>query len=480
MRFLSVIIVAVLFAGITNAQAKTCTCKSNFEWVKKTFEENDAGFRYIIDKKGQRAYDIHNQLTVKKIKAAKSLTECTTALDEWLKFFRSGHIGIAQLTNEMPNKEGVLEKWNIDIPQFEKYISKKTEADFEGIWTSESGKSKFGIKKEGENYIAFTMDTSQKPMRLMLTITQEGNKQNTTYYALHTSPYKIPNPVLIGNNTLQFGEWGMWKRVSPVFPEGTVKSAVDDTYSKFLRTTKPYLEELNATTLYLRIPSFNLNQKKAIDSVIAVNKDKILKTENLIIDIRNGMGGSNYCYQELLPFLYTNPVRIIGKEYLSTELNNQMFPNFLNDPKNKDIFDEKSRQEFWDFYNKLQSRLGEFVLADEEVHIEKRDTIYEYPKNIAIIINHKNLSTDEGFLLEAKQSKKVKLFGTTTFGAFDISNTYEVSSPCGEYNLTYCLSRNLGIPDVVIDEIGIQPDYYLDKTIPPNKWVEFVNEVLNK
>ena len=32
---------------------------------------------------------------------------------------------------------------------------------------------------------------------------------------------------------------------------------------------------------------------------------------------------------------------------------------------------------------------------------------------------------------------------------------------------------------VVIDDIGMQPDYYLDETIPQYKWVELVNEVLN-
>jgi len=31
-----------------------------------------------------------------------------------------------------------------------------------------------------------------------------------------------------------------------------------------------------------------------------------------------------------------------------------------------------------------------------------------------------------------------------------------------------------------IDGIGIQPDYYLDKSIPQHKWVEFVNDVLNQ
>jgi len=483
MRFLLFIVVSVLIANTANGQTKTCNCESNYEWLKKTFEENDAGFQYIIDKKGQAAYDIHNQLTLKKIKLAKTLTECDEIMDGWLKFFRSGHIGIIPLTIEIPNlqitnKKGDHETWNINIPQFEKHISEKAEASYEGIWTTGSLKSKIGIKKQGANYVAFNIDTTKKSVQVILTITQDGDTLNTTYYAKGRSPYKIPNPKLIGNNYLQFGEWGMWKRLSPIFAEDSKKPA-NEKYFKFLNSHKPYLEELNPTTLYLRIPSFNLNQKTAIDSVIAANKDKILKTKNLIIDIRNGTGGTDYTYKELLPFLYTNPIRTPGTEFLSTKLNNQQLIDILTKPEYH-AFDEKKRQQIRELYDKLQSRLGEFVPAEEEVNIKQQDTIYEYPKNVGIIINHKNLSTDEQFLLEAKQSKKVKVFGTNTFGALDISNIFSVDSPCKEFKLTYCLSRSLRIPDMVIDDIGIQPDYFLDKSIPEYKWVEFVNEILNK
>ena len=30
---------------------KKCNCESDFQWMKKTFEENDAGFKYILEKK---------------------------------------------------------------------------------------------------------------------------------------------------------------------------------------------------------------------------------------------------------------------------------------------------------------------------------------------------------------------------------------------------------------------------------------------
>ena len=376
MRFLFFISVAVVFAYPANGQ--TCTCESNFEWVKKTFEENDAGFQYVIDKKGLAAYNIHNQLMSEKIKAAETLTECIGLLREWLMFFRSGHIGIEGLINETTNS------------------------------TSQN-----------------VSQTSQSVSQTSQTISQTAQKPET------------------------------WN---------------------------PFMDELNATTLYLRIPSFEPNQKQTIDKMLADNKEKILKTENLIIDVRGNGGGSDGSYAELIPFLYTNPIRTIGVEYLfSPILNNQILVELST--LNFDDMDEETRQLVKSVSNKLEgSKFGEFVnlYDNESISIFQQSTVYKYPKKIGIIIDGGCGSTTEQFLLAAKQSNKVKLFGVTTFGALDISNLNDIESPCKEFRLWYCMTRSLRIPEFAIDGIGLQPDYYLDKTIPPHKWVEFVNEILNQ
>lgn len=482
MRHIIFILLTVLITNTASSQSKDCNCKSNFEWMKKTFEENDAGFQYIIDKKGRAAYDMHNQLISKKIKSAKTLSDCSNVMNEWLKFFRSGHIGVRPLINEPTNAQKIeIPKFNIDIAEFKQYISEKKEVDLEGIWIDKKYTSRFnrGIKKVGENYIAFKIDTVKNSIQVEILMTPNGDSLNTIFFSKQLGPEKIPSPKLIGANYIQFGESGVtWTRVSPIFEQNT-KDSIPKNHLKFKNPEEPFLNELNPSTLYFRIPSFNINQKAAIDSILTANRDKILKTKNLIIDIRNGSGGTNNSYTELLPYLYTNPIRTLGMEFLSTKLNNQLLENVMSSPQFSS-FDENTQKEISEMYEKLKNRLGEFVLVDEKVNILELDTIYEYPKNIGIIVNHNNQSADEGFLLEAKQSKKVKVFGTSTFGAFDISNVNQIESPCGEFQFRYCMSRSIAIPDLTIDDIGIQPDYFIDKSIPDNKWVDFVNEILNR
>ena len=130
----------------------------------------------------------------------------------------------------------------------------------------------------------------------------------------------------------------------------------------------------------------------------------------------------------------------------------------------------------------LNANLAKFVNLDgaKSVHIQKLDTILPTPKNVAIIINQKNGSTAEQFLLAAKQSKKVKLYGVTTTGVLDISNMNFVNSPNNEFRLGYCISKSNRIPDMAIDGKGIMPDYFIDKTIPDSQWLDFVQTIVEQ
>jgi C-terminal processing protease CtpA/Prc len=133
-------------------------------------------------------------------------------------------------------------------------------------------------------------------------------------------------------------------------------------------------------------------------------------------------------------------------------------------------------------YQRLEQHLGEFISLEtiDDLDVLRFDTVYPFPRNVAILVNHQNASTDEQFLLAAKQSRKVKIFGTSTFGSLDFSNMYFVPSPCNEFKLGYCISKSLRVPEMAIDGRGIQPDYYIDKTIPTYKWIAFVYETLRQ
>ncbi len=462
--------------------AQDCDCNSNFNWVKKTFEENDAGFDYILEVKGKNDYEKHNAFYSEKIKDITDQGKCMETLYEWLTFFRSGHIGIIPMDNsegakESKEKEIVQkfkdwEKMEVDVDKFRASLSSQTKASYEGIYRS--GQYLIGVKKVDEEYVGFIIEADgvywtegQVKMRIKA-------DQSVVYYMQDHSARNFDQAELLGNNYLNMGFISL-NRVLPELPGDPKVEA----YFKSMSTNVPYFEVLDEETVLLRIPTFTGSEKDVIDSVIFANRAKILETENFIIDIRNNGGGSDRSYEELLPIMYTNPIRGVGVAFRSTTLNNQRMLDFINIPEYE--FSEEDKKWAQESYDTLSNHLGEFVNLDTTVVDETTfDTIYPFPQNIAILINENNGSTAEQFLLDSKQSRKVKLYGKTTAGVLDISNMNLLKSPCQEFKLGYCLSKSYRIPHMAIDEKGIQPDFYLDEGIPDYQWVEYVKQILKE
>jgi C-terminal processing protease CtpA/Prc len=279
---------------------------------------------------------------------------------------------------------------------------------------------------------------------------------SAVFYANDHSAKSVNRAYMFSKNIIFFDEFAFFIRKYPEYED------------KFLISTfgnlQPYFETLNNKTCYLRVPSFSKEFCPIIDSVIDSNKQTITKTENLIIDLRSNGGGSTNCWQNIIPYIYTNPYRAKNNIYLSTELNNINYQkNYGNNP----------------FFDKLNKNLGKFVKDWEDYTDIKFDTIYKYPQNVAIIVDERCASATEQFLLTARQSRKVKIFGKITAGALDFSNMNTVNSPCEDFVLSYATSKDVDIDNYPIEGIGIQPDFYLDNAIQEYKWVDYVNEILN-
>lgn len=477
------ILILILFLPLFSF-AQDCDCKSTFEWVKKTIEENDAGFEFVVNKKGKEVYEQHSQIIAEKVSTLKNPVDCANSISEWLGFFRSGHISFRQInqqpaeTVKEPNDQEIIdeyrdwEKIELDLNKFKTYLSQKEKHDFEGVWNF--GSYTIGIKKEGDQYLGFVIEADGVYWTKGQIKFKIDKDLSATYYLKDHTAKNIKSVNPLGNNYLEIGTVTL-KRIAPsIAPEPKFES-----YIKAISAKDPYFERINNKTVFLRIPRFWGPVKSKIDSVISVNKSTILSSPNLIIDLRNNGGGSDRNYSELLPILYTNPIRVVGMEFLSTPLNNQRMLDFIN--KDEYGFNQEEKEWAQKSYDTLSKHIGEFVNLNGQLVTETTlDTVFEKPKNIGIIINEGIGSTTEQFLLAAKQSKKVKLFGTTTAGVLDISNMYFVKSPCAEFELGYSLSKSMRIPEMTIDDKGIQPDYYIDKEIPKYEWINFVTEILNK
>jgi len=125
--------IACLFISQT-AFAEPCNCDAAFKWATKAFEENDAGFQYIIDQKGREAYDMHTITFQKKVSKITNPDSCVKAMRQWAKFFRVGHFGFivnqtaskarkSVQTNKAPDSANTSNHANKNLPSGSAYDS---------------------------------------------------------------------------------------------------------------------------------------------------------------------------------------------------------------------------------------------------------------------------------------------------------------------------------------------------------------------
>ena len=85
--------------------AQDCDCLSNFRWAEQTFRENDAGYAYALAQKGEAAYRQHTEAFAAQARSTEDMITCLSLIDEWMKFFRSAHLGVEWLGEEAETSE---------------------------------------------------------------------------------------------------------------------------------------------------------------------------------------------------------------------------------------------------------------------------------------------------------------------------------------------------------------------------------------
>jgi len=501
-----------MFALVANLNANNF--EQQFIWIKQTFLENDAGVPHIVERRGVQALEAHNQVTLERVRAAETAEEFFQIANEWLRFFRGGHHWVgpnptletppaqqpAAQTETPPVTHPTPAFWDGDMAQFKAYLTTLDEPTFEGIWNI-GGNCKIAIIREDESYVGVIIESpfdGWLPGMIKLRIEKHEDGFVPTFYARNFAPLIGEEPDMMGNNLIWI-DGNRWfvniHRQYPVFPSDPYV----DNFLRIRAAREPFIERLNENTMYFRLASFNIFHRANLDSIIDANRAKITSTENLIIDLRDNGGGDPAF--PLLEYLYTNPIRIFGTELLASEGNIRVLYELsqginpmwavMGQPSEELVNAVKHFGAT--LYEQVRDRVGEFVSITHEVDIEGEedigeriitfDKVHPYPRNVGIIVNGWTGSAAELYVLAARQSRKVKIFGeSNTRGMVDTSSIGGgiVESPCGEIWLQYTGFRAAWVPAMVFDDVGIQPDFLIDHSVPSHRWVQYVSDMMSR
>lgn len=224
---------------------------------------------------------------------------------------------------------------------------------------------------------------------------------------------------------------------------------------------KPSFRTLSDRTAVLVVPSFGDQDGSAIANFVETHADDIARRPNLIIDVRGNAGGSDWTYVPLLKVIDANVRRDIGAWMLATPANsaaNRIACDVLA-PASKTCRDAtNAAAEAMD-----KAPAGTFIPmpGQADVEILSPDKVWSRPSRIGILVDHGCGSSCEEFLLAARQSFKVKLFGQPSMGSLDYSNLRPWTLPSRKRLLLYATSKSLRLPIFSVDLAGIPPDQLL-------------------
>ena len=457
------------FSGLTRAQT-TCSCRDALQNIIFKIESEYPGFD--VKTMDRLLYDSFKENMVKAAIGNNNPAECLEVLKSYTGFFKDRHIWVLpneaehkQIGNAGTNSHPGRNRANINLKKFKAQATKITN-EIEGIWKDEN--YEVGIKKLNANeYIGFIIKADPnfwKPDEIKFRLFSDGSYE---YYMQDRSVQK-------GKYTIDNGGLLFFDTIRSAFirqiPFAHLKpSQIDD---KVNEANGFFVKKLTPRTTMVKMQYFSYMFVDAIEKMLERNRELLENSEFLIIDVRDNGGGTDNAYQKILPYLVTGPSRTLGVQYLASPTLISTSEKYLFGLK-KDT--EKNKVEIQDLEKRilqLKAKPGKYVIYDnEKIHINSVGPYNNGPSQIVVLANNHTASAAENFLLLAKQSKKTKIIGVPSSGVLDYANAMFFEYGCDNYKLLMPTYKSFRLPDYPIDNIGIQPDIYLDDGV--SNWVEF-------
>jgi C-terminal processing protease CtpA/Prc len=230
----------------------------------------------------------------------------------------------------------------------------------------------------------------------------------------------------------------------------------------------PWFERIDEKTVLIRIPSFLPKYYEAINELIQEHHEVLINTPNLVLDLRGNGGGSDQCFNILLPYVCPESINVVGADVRATQGNIE----YLRELTKIHEFPEDALSQINDLTELMAKSLGGFVEMVPTQTIPLGE-VFAQPQKVAICIDKKCASSTEQFVIFALESPKVTLFGENTAGCIDFSNVVPAQTPSKNWTLFYPISRSKRIPLKQIDGFGIEPHIRLD-----TESEVFINEVV--
>ncbi|MBL9207748.1 MAG: hypothetical protein JNN01_21880 [Opitutaceae bacterium] len=447
----------------------------DFDFLVTTVEENYAGFSDKVTAANRPAYDTLIATTRSQLESMTTSEAALPLIQAWAGFFHDRHLsvylptppsppaGTSPATAPSPAPAGPSPRdmaaagprRYITEPDWKEQWSRQPGTDpLEGIWQSDDGVYRVGVRREQDKWVAVLLATTTEwwsPGQIKFEAERAEGSYRAAFRLRNHSERQIRLHLAAGNRLFHSPDLsGIWRRV---FPEPE-KPLPDHFGDRMVPASGFFLRRLSDATLWLRLPHFEPEGRDLIAQLFRDHAEALTSTPNLVIDLRRNQGGWDSTYREVIRLLYTRPIYTVGIELLSTPLNRTKWLEHAEDPAVGDLRNEMLR-----IAALMEAKPRGFIQPhDRPFSILTFPEVKPFPRRVGILITGA-ASSGEQFVLSARQSRKVTLFGGNTSGTLDYANLHTVSTPGKRFQLSYPTSRSLRLPDEPVDAVGgIAPD----------------------
>jgi len=462
----TILFLLISICSLTFAQEKN---DSNFalEKLVNYTEKNYPGFEE--KSKDKILYEHFKNSLLEKSKKITDSKETLALLKEYLSFFRDRHIFFLDDSNSLKlMKIDKVENLKANKKLLGKISTSKD--SLEGIWKNEE--FKIGILKVKDSlYKGFVITSENKIWKandVLFTLnTQKKMKLFSSDLTYFDDTYELKNAEI-----LRFA-----KTRKNFFKDNNNQLSPEILNQKINELFGLSVKKISPKTTLVKLQNFDYPFVEKIEKLINDNKTLIENSENLIIDLRDNGGGTTNSMTPILPYIMGGKVRSMNVEYFVSDFYISNQERYVKNLPDTDKYKEEKKN-ILDNLIFYKENMGKYVLRPntKSVETENYEASAKSPKQVVVLVNKKVASSGEVLTLLAKQSKKVKIMGTPTSGVLDYANAMISNYEYDGHSLILPTYRSLRLPDFPIDNIGVQPDIYLDESV--EDWVKFATDYL--
>ncbi|HEX8394633.1 MAG TPA: S41 family peptidase [Longimicrobium sp.] len=449
------------------ARAQSCDCPATFDQAVSLIRDNYSGWGDKVTAATRDSLDRATTRLRAQAVQARTDRDCAIAIQEWTRFFNDGHVGASfsggQAAGESPEQVRARfadwERVDMTEEQARRYLDEnRARLDpAEGIYEAVGAQYRLAVVRRpgAAELTAIVLKADSVwwmpgQVKARLRPQPAGGYASTFYLRDHSEQ---PWRAVMQRNVLGFTTGSArWVRVHPSAPGDLAPEAYAAT-----QNGGPAIRRLSASTLLLQMPSMDPGLRLRMDSLIAAHREEILRTPNLIVDLRGNGGGADATYGALLPLIYTDSVRTAGMQVRASELNIRNFEEFAADTQLSTASRLRSRM----LAEEMRRHPGEMVEAGA-ASVRGYDSVFPMPARVGMLVDGGCASSCEQLLLAAKQSRKVTIFGQNSAGVLDYANVADVPTMCPVVRMRWATSRSGRLPADPVDPDGIAPHVRLD------------------